>query len=338
MFASMRTNGPLIVRSSVSRPKPLARARRPTATRTLSAAIARSLPSANATLSAPIGEPSALRADQRFDAKIGEAPHDRLRQLRVVKRQDLGQRLDDRHLRRRAWRTPCRAPSRYSLRRPPRAIAGTSVSASASVDDRTSPPNLSAGSSTGSEPVARTRCSHWMRLSPVSALTVAVLPSTIVAIPRSVRTLAFFKSAPTPFMSRVTIASFQAMVRAKSSFGGPIESPMAPKPRGSRRACGDAGGMDQRLRGNAADVEAGSAEPISFDENRVEAELAGADRGDIAAWTAADDENLAAKLVHVGPPSQLFVTASGCEAVQSRSARRSPAIASPERCWIRRSQ
>ena len=57
-------------------------------------------------------------------------------------------------------------------------------------------------------------------------------------------------------------------------------------------------GVDQRLRWNAADVEAGSAKPIGFDQNRVEAKLAGADRGDIAAWAAADDENLAAKLVH----------------------------------------
>ena len=37
-------------------------------------------------------------ADQRLDAKISEAPHNRLRQLRIVERQDLGQRLDDRHL------------------------------------------------------------------------------------------------------------------------------------------------------------------------------------------------------------------------------------------------
>src|ERR1700722_17289070 len=59
-----------------------------------------------------------------------------------------------------------------------------------------------------------------------------------------------------------------------------------------------AGGVDQRLRGNTADVEACSAEPAGFDEDRVEPKLAGANRGDIAARAAADDENLAAKLVH----------------------------------------
>src|ERR1700733_14140780 len=67
-----------------------------------------------------------------------------------------------------------------------------------------------------------------------------------------------------------------------------------------------AGRGDQRLRGNAADVEACSAEPVGFDENRVEAELSGADRGDIAAGAAADDENLAAKLVHFVPAASRF--------------------------------
>ena len=87
-------------------------------------------------------------------------------------------------------------------------------------------------------------------------------------------------------------------MRAKSSFGGPIESPIAFSARGSAEALRRAGGVDQRFRGDAADVEARSAEPVGFDEDRVESELAGADRGDIAAGAAADDENLAAKLVH----------------------------------------
>ena len=61
------------------------------------------------------------------------------------------------------------------------------------------------------------------------------------------------------------------------------------------------GGVDQRLRGNAADIEAGSADAAGFDEDRVKAKLAQADRRDIAAGAAADDQNLAAKLVHVRP-------------------------------------
>ena len=56
--------------------------------------------------------------------------------------------------------------------------------------------------------------------------------------------------------------------------------------------------VDDGLRGNAAHVKTGSAQPTVLDQHRVETELAGADRRDIAAGAAADDENLAAKLVH----------------------------------------
>src|SRR5205823_12998392 len=48
------------------------------------------------------------------------------------------------------------------------------------------------------------------------------------------------------------------------------------------------GGMDQRLRRDAAANEAGAAEPPGLDQNGVEAELAGADRGDITAQPAAE--------------------------------------------------
>ena len=45
-------------------------------------------------------------------------------------------------------------------------------------------------------------------------------------------------------------------------------------------------------------MQAGAAEAPVLDQHRVEAEFAGADRRDIAAGAAADDENLAAKLGH----------------------------------------
>ena len=61
------------------------------------------------------------------------------------------------------------------------------------------------------------------------------------------------------------------------------------------------GGVDDRLGRDAADMEAGSAEPVLLDEHRVEPEFAGADRRDIAAGTAADDQDLAAELAHVTP-------------------------------------
>ena len=52
------------------------------------------------------------------------------------------------------------------------------------------------------------------------------------------------------------------------------------------------GGVDQRLRRDAAADQAGAAEPVAFDQHGVEAELAGADRRDIAARPAADHQHL----------------------------------------------
>src|SRR6516165_5223191 len=52
-----------------------------------------------------------------------------------------------------------------------------------------------------------------------------------------------------------------------------------------------AGNMDECLRRDAAADEAGPAQPLIFDDRRVEAELPRADRRDIAARPAADDKN-----------------------------------------------
>ena len=66
------------------------------------------------------------------------------------------------------------------------------------------------------------------------------------------------------------------------------------------------GRMDQRLRRNAADIEAGAAEAAALaallDQHDVEAELAGADRRDVAAGPAADDQDLGSDLGHLTPP------------------------------------
>src|SRR5204863_4115904 len=51
------------------------------------------------------------------------------------------------------------------------------------------------------------------------------------------------------------------------------------------------GGMDHRLRRDAAADQASAAEPVLLDQHGVEAELAGADRGDIAAHAAADHQH-----------------------------------------------
>ena len=53
-----------------------------------------------------------------------------------------------------------------------------------------------------------------------------------------------------------------------------------------------AGGVDQRLGRDAADVQAGAAQPVALHQHRRDAELAGADGGDVAAGTAADHDDV----------------------------------------------
>ncbi|MCY1441296.1 hypothetical protein D9M71_576050 [compost metagenome] len=50
------------------------------------------------------------------------------------------------------------------------------------------------------------------------------------------------------------------------------------------------GGVDQRLGGDAADVQAGAAQGGTLHQHGADAELAGADGGDVAAGAAADDQ------------------------------------------------
>src|SRR5271165_1415429 len=74
------------------------------------------------------------------------------------------------------------------------------------------------------------------------------------------------------------------------------------------------GRMDDRLRWNAADMEAGSAEAAVLDKHRVEPERARADRRDIAAGAAADDQDLAVELAHLTPRHRCRV---GCHPRES---------------------
>ena len=58
------------------------------------------------------------------------------------------------------------------------------------------------------------------------------------------------------------------------------------------------GDPEQRLGGDAAPVEADAAEALALDHGGLEAELARADRGDIAARSAADDDHVIGRIGH----------------------------------------
>ena len=130
--------------------------------------------------------------------------------------------------------------------------------------------------------------------APVSVSTSTVLPSRNRAQPATILTPAFFSSPATPLVSRPTMPSFQAIVRARSSRGlrgRDAERVLARAPSARRFANSSAAwisafdGMQPTLR----QVPPGF---VRLDDHRVEAELAGADRADIAAGTGADHQQL----------------------------------------------
>ena len=65
-------------------------------------------------------------------------------------------------------------------------------------------------------------------------------------------------------------------------------------------------GMDHRLRRDAAADQASAAEPVLLDQHGVEAELAGADRRDIAAHAAADHQHAWAQGFSHGLPRTII--------------------------------
>ena len=170
------------------------------------------------------------------------------------------------------------------------------------------PPNGRVGSAAATEPVASTTCSARTTCGPVSVSMRQDLPSTISAWPCRILTRWRFSSAPTPLVRRPTMPSFHSMVRGEVD--GRTLDPDAERrrPRLLDGVMEGVGGMDQRLRRDAADIEAGAAQPASLfrlaallDQHGVEAELAGADRRDVAAGPAAHDQDLGIDLGHLTP-------------------------------------
>ncbi len=93
--------------------------------------------------------------------------------------------------------------------------------------------------------------------------------------------------------------SFQATVLVRSMAASPTRMPIGLLPLAIAAHGGEfVRRMDERLGGDAADIEAGAARLAFFDDDGVDAELSGADGADIAARAGADDEKLADDLFH----------------------------------------
>ena len=72
--------------------------------------------------------------------------------------------------------------------------------------------------------------------------------------------------------------------------------------------------MDQRFRGNAANVQASAAQRLTFDQNGLNAQLPGANRRDVAAGAAANDQQRGVQGLHcITPQTALRVVRAGHE-------------------------
>ena len=141
------------------------------------------------------------------------------------------------------------------------------------------------GSGVTDEPVAMTT---FFAVT-VSPPTSTVWASTKLARPLSQVTLFFLNRNSIPPVSRLTASSRWPCIAPRSSFGVTSMPILAIAP--LRRGVEVLRGVEHRLRGNAADVEAGAAERLAaLGAGGLEPELRRADRRDIAAGPGADHQ------------------------------------------------
>ena len=127
-------------------------------------------------------------------------------------------------------------------------------------------------------------------LSPPSSATPTLPGPRMVAVPWKVSILFFLSRKATPSTLPLTPWSLKASILARSSFGA-TSIPMAAKP--WPRLLVELGGVQQRLGGDAADVEAGAAVGGALlDHGHLQAELGGTDGADVAAGSGADDDQI----------------------------------------------
>ena len=111
------------------------------------------------------------------------------------------------------------------------------------------------------------------------------------AVPWNVSILFFFSRKSTPLTLPSTPSSLNFIIAARSSFGLPTAMPIFAET--VARLFEQLGGMQQRLRRDASDIEAGAAVGRALFHHRgLEPELRRADRAYIAARTGADDDQI----------------------------------------------
>ena len=111
----------------------------------------------------------------------------------------------------------------------------------------------------------------------------------MLASPQITSILFFFISMPTPPLRRPDTPRERCTMAAASK---PIFSADETVILGVLHVVIDLGGAQQRLGGNAAPVQADAAQMLALDDRGLEPELRCADRRDVAARSAADDDDV----------------------------------------------
>ncbi len=126
---------------------------------------------------------------------------------------------------------------------------------------------------------------------PLTSLTASLPLPASLASPSNTVTLFFLSRKPTPRLSCWATPRLRLTTAAASKRG---LSAARPKLVGVAHQLEDLGGAQQRLGRDAAPVEADAAQMLALDQRHLHAELCGPDGGDIAAGTAADDDQVEA--------------------------------------------
>ncbi len=151
---------------------------------------------------------------------------------------------------------------------------------------------LTPGMPPAREPVAMTMFFVSRTVSaPLAPATFTLPMAGIEPTPKWTSILFFFIRKATPSTLAFTTASLCAIIALRSSFGG---SDHHPELRQAVASFGEhLGSVQQRLRRDAADVEAGAAERlVLFDYRRLQSELGAFDGADIAAGPGTDHDDI----------------------------------------------
>ncbi len=238
------------------------------------------------------GERERLRPDPNLDAQPFEGAGEFAHEVGFEAGEELGHELDDRDVHPHPGEEPSKLAAADPASQDEEGAGQRGQSEQHPPDVMTVVPSGSNPRRTrGTAPAATIANSKSMRSWPPSgALRSAECGPVKRASPLRTVTPADLRSEATPSRSFATTASFHRIVWGRSNWTSAARTPISGP--SDRTAEVERCRVDERLRRDAAPVEALAAELVLLDQEDLEAELSSSDGGDVSARTPADDEHL----------------------------------------------